>query len=188
MVFAGEGAISASGAVTETITEKGKRVAKEILFRNKSILFTLGVFGLLFIIVATSLFSCSASIQGGGTLIRVTSYVSTDEDNHEAENIYSALEEALNRQINNMESTHSGYDEYNYQIDEIGHNPYHLISYLTAKYGVWTIDDVTSASVLVPGRQRTARCSLERSVLFALPFLNSLGSCRTLSLGVPMRI
>ena len=145
MVSAGEGAISASGAVNETITEKGKRVAKEILFRNKSILFTLGVFGLLFIIVATSLFSCSASIQGGGTLIRVTSYVSTDEDNHEAENIYSALEEALNRQINNMESTHSGYDEYNYQIDEIGHNPYHLISYLTAKYGVWTIDDVRDA-------------------------------------------
>ena len=144
-VSAGGGAISASGAVTETITEKGKRVAREILFRNKSILFTLGVFGLLFIVVATSLFSCSASIQGGGTLIRVTSYVSTDEDIHEAENIYSALEEALNRQINNMESTHPGYDEYNYQIDEIGHNPYHLISYLTAKYGVWTIDDVRDA-------------------------------------------
>ena len=52
------------------------------------------------------------------------------------------MEEALNRQINNMESSHPGYDEYNYQIDEIGHNPYHLISYLTAKYGVWTIDDV----------------------------------------------
>lgn len=144
-VSAGGGAISASGAVTETLTEKGKRVAKEILFRNKSILFTLGVFGLLFVVVATSLFRCSASIQGGGTLIRVTSYVSTDEDIHEAENIYSALEEALNRQINNMESTHPGYDEYNYQIDEIGHNPYHLISYLTAKYGVWTIDDVRDA-------------------------------------------
>lgn len=39
-VSAGGGAISASGAVTETITEKGKRVAREILFRNKSILFT----------------------------------------------------------------------------------------------------------------------------------------------------
>ena len=71
MVSAGEGAISASGAVTETITEKGKRVAKEILFRNKSILFTLGVFGLLFIIVATSLFSCSASIQGGKIKMRI---------------------------------------------------------------------------------------------------------------------
>ena len=75
----------------------------------------------------------------------MTSYVSADEDIHEAENIYSALEEALNRQINNMESTHPGYDEYNYQIDEIGHNPYHLISYLTAQYGVWTIDDVRDA-------------------------------------------
>ena len=61
------------------------------------------------ILVGTSLFRYSVSIQGGGTLIRVTSYVSTDEDIHEAENIYSALEEALNRQINNMESTHMAY-------------------------------------------------------------------------------
>lgn len=40
---------------------------------------------------------------------------------------------------------------------------------------------------LALGRQRAARCSSGRSALFAPPFLNSLGSCRTLSLGVPMR-
>ena len=41
-----------------------------------------------------------------------------------------------------MESTHPDYDEYNYNVSEISHNPYHLISYLTAKYGDWTYADV----------------------------------------------
>lgn len=54
----------------------------------------------------------------------------------------SVLDEALNTQINQMESTHPDYDEYRYQIDEIGHNPYQLISYLTVKYGGFTYDEV----------------------------------------------
>ena len=52
------------------------------------------------------------------------------------------MEEALNTQINQMESTHPDYDEYRYQIDEIGHNPYQLISYLTVKYGCFTYEEV----------------------------------------------
>ncbi len=52
------------------------------------------------------------------------------------------LESALNQQINEMERRHPNYDEYQYNIAEIGHNPYHLISYLTAKYGDWTYSDV----------------------------------------------
>ena len=71
-----------------------------------------------------------------------TSYSSTDEDIYAAENAYRALEEALNTQINQMETTHPDYDEYRYQIDEIGHNPYQLISYLTVKYGGFTYEEV----------------------------------------------
>ena len=48
----------------------------------------------------------------------------------------------MNQQINEMERRHPNYDEYQYNIAEIGHNPYHLISYLTAKYGDWTYSDV----------------------------------------------
>lgn len=67
---------------------------------------------------------------------------STDEDIYAAENAYKALEEALNTQINQIESRHPDYDEYRYQIDEIGHNPYQLISYLTVKYGGFTYAEV----------------------------------------------
>lgn len=79
---------------------------------------------------------------GASSAIISTSYSSTDEDIYAAENAYRALEEALNMQINQMESTHPDYDEYRYQIDEIGHNPYQLISYLTVKYGGFTYDEV----------------------------------------------
>lgn len=81
-------------------------------------------------------------LQGASSAIISTSYSSTDEDIYAAENAYRALEEALNTQINQMESTHPDYDEYRYQIDEIGHNPYQLISYLTVKYGGFTYDEV----------------------------------------------
>ena len=92
--------------------------------------------------MATSLSSCSALFQGGGTTIIGTTYASTDEEIYAVENAYSALEEALNAQINSMESRHDGYDEYRYQVDEISHNPYHLISYFTVKYGEFTYEQV----------------------------------------------
>ena len=140
----GSGAKAAAGAVksTETITAKGIRVAKEIFKRNSELFAGFGIFALLFMVVAASVSSCSASIQGGGSLIGMTTYASTDEDIYAAENAYCALEDALNAQINNMESTHPDYDSYQYQVDEITHNPYHLISYLTAKYGEFTYSQV----------------------------------------------
>ena len=65
-----------------------------------------------------------------------------DEDIYAAENAYVALENALNEQINQMKANHSDYDEFQFQIDEIGHNPYQLISYLTVKYGGFTYAEV----------------------------------------------
>ena len=59
-------------------------------------------------------------------------------------NAYAQLEAALNNQINSMEATHPEYEEYRYQVDEISHNPYHLISYLTVKYGDFTYAQVAS--------------------------------------------
>ena len=71
-------------------------------------------------------------------------YASEDEDIYAAENAYAQLEAALNNQINSMEATHPEYEEYRYQVDEISHNPYHLISYLTVKYGDFTYTQVAS--------------------------------------------
>ena len=121
---------------------KARKVAQEVLKRNSGLLIGIGVFLLLFALAGTSLSSCSAFIQGGGTTIVGTTYVSTDEDIYAVENAYKALETELQAQIDRMEREESGYDEYRYQIDEIGHNPYHLISYFTAKYGEFTYEQV----------------------------------------------
>lgn len=142
----GKSAGSAGGAATvagvENITVKAKIALKEIVKRNRAVFFGAGIFVLLFLIVAVSLGSCSASIQGGGSVIEITTYPGTDEDIYAAENYYVSLEIALNQQINEMETTHPDYDEYQYNVGEIAHNPYHLISYLTAKYGDWKFEDI----------------------------------------------
>ena len=126
----------------QKFTEKAKDAVKMIAAQNRGIFATVAIFGLIFVLIAASFTSCSASLQGASSAIISTSYSSTDEDIYAAENAYRALEEALNTQINQMESTHPDYDEYRYQIDEIGHNPYQLISYLTVKYGGFTYDEV----------------------------------------------
>ena len=126
----------------QKFTEKTKDAVKMVAAQNKGIFATVALFGLIFVLIAASFSSCSAVLQGGSSAIISTSYSSTDEDIYAAENAYKALEEALNTQINQMESRHPDYDEYRYQIDEIGHNPYQLISYLTVKYGGFTYAEV----------------------------------------------
>ena len=143
---AGKSAGSLGGATTiagaENMTVKAKIALKEIIKRNRAVFVSIGIFAFLFLIISVSLGSCSASIQGAGSVIGITTFPSSDQDIYAAENAYTALENALNQQINAMESKHPGYDEYKYNIAEIGHDPYHLISYLTAKYGDWTYADV----------------------------------------------
>ena len=126
----------------QRFTEKTKDAVKMVAAQNKGIFATVALFGLIFVLIAASFSSCGAVLQGGSSAIISTSYSSTDEDIYAAENAYKALEEALNTQINQMESRHPDYDEYRYQIDEIGHNPYQLISYLTVKYGGFTYAEV----------------------------------------------
>lgn len=123
-------------------TEKAKAAVKQVLAQNRNILLSIGMFILLFALMATSLSSCAALFQGGINAIVSTSYSSEDEDIYAAENAYVALEDALNEQINQMRENHDDYDDFRFQIDEIGHNPYHLISYLTVKYGGFTYAEV----------------------------------------------
>lgn len=81
-------------------------------------------------------------VQGASSTFIGTTYPSEDEDIYDAEAGYKELEEALDEQINTMESTHPGYDEYRYQVDEITHNPYQLISFLTVLYEEFTYNQV----------------------------------------------
>ena len=139
----GKKTAAGTAKATQTIASKARSVASSIVGKSKGILGIVVAAGLFFVMIASLLASCGASIQGGAaSTIASTTYGSTDEDIHAVEDAYLELEAALNEQINSMESRHPGYDEYRYQIDEISHNPYHLISYFSAKYGEFTYEQV----------------------------------------------
>ena len=87
---------------------------------------------LLFIMVSAGLSSCGAMFSGMVNGVVGTSYTSEDSDLVAVENNYAAMENELQREIDAIERTHPGYDEYRYDLDTIGHNPHELASYLTA--------------------------------------------------------
>ena len=87
---------------------------------------------LLFIMVAAGLSSCGAMFSGIMNGVLGTSYTSEDSDLVATENNYAAKETELQQRIDNIERDNPGYDEYRYDLDNIGHNPHELASYLTA--------------------------------------------------------
>jgi len=97
---------------------------------------------LVLIILLTGISSCAAMFSGGFNGIIGTSYTAEDEDITGADADYSALEAQLAARIVNFESEYPGYDEYRINADEIGHDPFELTSYLTAKFGMYTREQV----------------------------------------------
>ena len=135
---AGTAASKQAAAATNTITEKAKAAVQEIVVQNKTLWVSIGVGILLVMVMLGAFSSCGAAIQGTGSTFVGTTYPSKDADMKGAEEDYLELEKELDKQIRQMESTHPGYDEYRYQLDEIGHDPYQLISHLTAVYEQFT--------------------------------------------------
>ena len=104
------------------------------VWRHKAVFGIILAIFLLFAWLGSVLTSCSImGTQGGGSLM-VSSYFAEDDDIYAAEDYYVALEQNLQNRIDNIENEYSGYDEYRYNVAGIGHNPYELISYLTAVY------------------------------------------------------
>ncbi len=98
------------------------------------------VFMVLFIYGTVS--ACSVMFQGGASTVSITTYPVKDEDMLAAESSYLGMETELREYIDSYESTHD-YDEYNFNIGTIGHDPYALISALTVLHqGSWTVDEV----------------------------------------------
>ena len=127
---------------SQSFVAKAAAVVKETFRRNSKVFISLGVLGLLFMLMASAVTSCAAVIHGTGSSVVSTTYASTDEEIHNVEKAYKSMEDALNAQINSISSRYPNYDEFQYQIDEISHNPYHLISYFTVKYGEFALSQV----------------------------------------------
>ena len=121
--------------------EKTKQTAAFVARHPAGVAIAVGAL-LLFILIMSGLSSCGAMFSGTLNGVLGTSYTSEDSDLVEVENAYAGLESELQREIDNIESTHSGYDEYRYDLANIGHNPHELASYLTAKYQSYTRADV----------------------------------------------
>ena len=128
---------------TAVTTEKlARRVALFVKRHPVGVLIVLAV--LLVVMLLMGALSSLPGMIGGGAMNAVlgTSYGSEDSYLLGADEDYTALERAMADEIANIESTHPGYDEYRYQVDEVGHNPYELASYLTAKFQSYTRAEV----------------------------------------------
>lgn len=104
-----------------------------------------GGLALLLMLVCSSMYSCSAFLPGGSGTVVATTFTAKDEDIIGANDDYKAMEAALSEQIDHIKSDHPGYDEYNFNLDEIGHDPYQLTAYLTVFFEDYTRDEVQAA-------------------------------------------
>ena len=148
---------NATGKATQGAKNITERVTEFCTIHSKAILLILAS-GLLFMVIVSMFSSCSAMFQGGTQVVLGTSYTAEDEEIIGADDDYKALEADLRSEINNIEHTHSGYDEYRYDLDEINHNPYELAAYLTVKF-----EDYTRAEV-----QNTLEWLFEQQYILSL--------------------
>lgn len=138
---AGSKGSAAAKKAKDAVSSTGQAVITAIK-NHKGGLVVIGALVLLVIMVFSSLSSCSVMMEGAMGSILGTSYTSEDPDILQTESNYTALESGLRNELANIENTYSGYDEYRYDVDNIGHNPNELISYLTAKFDAFTPEQV----------------------------------------------
>ena len=86
--------------------------------------------------------SCGAMGGVGNNITVVTTYSALDDDILDVDDDYAELEEEIQEQLDDIESEYEGYDEYNFNLDEIGHNPYELAALLTVLFDDYTRDEV----------------------------------------------
>ena len=147
---------------TKSVVDKGIEFVKE---HPKAVLIV-GALGLLVMLIAGMFSSCTAMFAGSGNAVLGTSYTAEDADITGTDADYSALETALDNQISNIESTHPGYDEYRYDLAEIGHNPYELASYLTVLFEDYTRAEAQSTLQSLFAQQYTLTLTPEVEVRY----------------------
>ena len=157
----GKSTTTATARSAKKAAEKERKTERFIVRHKKGI----GIAVALFLVVAfflNALTSCSVLVEGGLSGVGLTTYPSADEDLLGAEAAYAAMEAELQEYLNNYEATHD-YDEYIFDLDEISHDPYVLLSLLTALKGSeWTLDDVQSDLEMLFERGRDDRDALRR--------------------------
>lgn len=137
----------------KTAAQKGGQAAGFLWRHKKGSLIVIALF-LIVCLLLNSLSSCSVLLQGGLSGLAGSTYPAKDSDMLGAEDAYAEMEADLQYELDHYESLHSGYDEYHYDLDEIKHDPYVLVSILTAYHqGEWTLDEVRGTLAMLFEKQ-----------------------------------
>ena len=110
---------------------------------------------IIVLVISSTLSSCSLMAGGGSNSIIATSFTAQDADIIAVEGDYVSLETDLQNTINRIEADHPGYDEYQYDLSEISHNPFELAALLTVLYEDYTESEVQSMLQTIKDYQYT---------------------------------
>lgn len=132
--------------------EKAEKAGKYVWEHRRGFAIAAAIL-LMLAFLLNGLSSCSVIMDGVGSGIAASTYPSQDADMLGAEAQYCAMEAELQRYLDTYESTHD-YDEYHFDLDTIEHDPYVLISMITALHqGEWTLDEVQGTLQMLFDRQ-----------------------------------
>ena len=132
--------------------EKAEKAGKYVWEHRRGFAIAAAIL-LMLAFLLNGLSSCSVLMDGVGSGIAASTYPSQDADMLGAEAQYCAMEAELQRYLDTYESTHD-YDEYHFDLDTIEHDPYVLISMITALHqGEWTLDEVQGTLQMLFDRQ-----------------------------------
>lgn len=126
---------------TVSITERAASIVQGFFRKDKTMVYAIIAVLAFIILLIAQLQSCSAIVTQTLGSVTASSWPADDQEITKAELYYSQLEANLQKKIDTVETTYPGYEEYNYNIGEIGHDPVVLISYLCAKYEDFTFND-----------------------------------------------
>ncbi|MCM1144320.1 MAG: peptidoglycan DD-metalloendopeptidase family protein [Clostridium sp.] len=128
-----------SNVFTSAVKKAGESAAK-----NAGVLITAGIVAVLFMIITASISSCGAVFMDVQSTVLAASYFSEPSEIDKADLAFTRLELNLQSEIDRIETDYPGYDEYAYNLAEIGHDPFALIGYLSAVHTEFRADEVES--------------------------------------------
>ncbi|MHB8130437.1 MAG: C40 family peptidase [Mobilitalea sp.] len=181
--YAGKGAKAVTKITVEILKKVGAFVAA-----NAKIFLIVGLIIVILVVVLNFFSSCSIMLQGGTSSVVATSYLSEDEDMLEAEGAYAAKDSNLQYELDHYEELHAGYDEYLYELDVVSHNPYVLISILTALHQRFQIGEVQDTLTMLFQQQYILSKEVTTEVRYreeTITWIDEDGEVQTETLEVP---
>ena len=131
-----------ASAALEAIPEVEKGPVKTFFSKHKATILIAMFFFLVLLIIVTSIGSVSIMLMSSGESFFQSTYLSSDNEITSTNETYAAMEDALQNRIDRIPQDYPGYDEYRYDLDDFGYDPYVLTSYLTAVFKEYDLESV----------------------------------------------